>query len=397
LKILISTFTFHPEGNGVAEVAAVQAFGLARQGHEVTVVCAPIQERKPADYPPNLKIVEYRFSREGEFTFSGQVKEYQDFIATFPCDAMLIHCWQAWPLDAAFPVLERNPAKKILVSHGYTAHLWEPRASFPWGLGGWLRWQPYVWSFFRFLSKLDHVVFLSARKDFGRFFDHTLMRLFGDSRWTVIPNGASIRSAPADLPDFRKQFGIAPDALLLLSVANYSRRKNQLAALRAFAKSGLENAVLVFIGSECNEYTRELQKTLAGMQGMAKGQRVLILDHVAKDLIFAAYRSADLFVLSAEAETQPLVLLDAMACGLPFISTDTGCIAELPGGIVVSSEKEMTAAMHKLAEDPQGRKELGRQGAEAVDSTYNWDRVLARYETLLETLVSAQPTSTRPR
>ena len=393
MKILIATFTFHPEGNGVAEAATVQAFGLARRGHDVTVVCSPNEKRNPADYPPSLKIVEFDVTGSAELGigFSGQVKEYQDFIASFVCDVMIFHCWDTWSLAVALPVLDRNPAKKILVSHGYAIHLWNPQPRFPWGWGVWVRWQPYVWGYRRHVKKLDHVVFLSNRKDWRRFFDRTLVDILGYRRWSVIPNGASIRRAPATLPDFRVQFGISRGEFLLLNVANYCDHKNQLATLRSFADARLENSLLVFIGSEINEYARELKKTLAEMKSSQNGLRVLILDHVSKELIFAAYRTADLFVLSAKTEAQPLVLLDAMASRLPFISTNTGCIAEFPGGVVIDSEKEMTEAMQKLAGNPAFRQELGRQGAEAVESNYDWDKNLDRYEHLLQKLVCEQP------
>lgn len=274
MKILIGTFTFYPEGNGVAEVAGKAALG----------------------------------SR-----FKGQVEACQDFVASFQCDVMVFHCWNSWPLDLALSVARRNPAKKVIVSHSYSPHIWHPSPRFAWGLGAWARLQPYFWSFPRQMAKVDHLVVLSEHRDFGRFLDRTLMGLLRDPRWSAIPNGASIRLAPADLSDFRAQYGIAPGELLVLHVANYCDRKNQIAALRAFAKAKVPNAVLVFIGSEENEYALRLKQRLREMEGEAL--RVLILDHVPKEMIFAAYRAADLFVLSSKVETQPLALLDAMACG----------------------------------------------------------------------------------
>ena len=65
-----------------------------------------------------------------------------------------------------------------------------------------------------------------------------------------------------------------------------------------------------------------------------------------------AYRAADLFVLSAKAETQPIVLLEAMASRTPWLATDTGCVSELPGGVVVRSEDELVEKMRELASSP---------------------------------------------
>lgn len=391
MNILIATFTFYPEGNGVSEVASVHAFGLARRGHNVTVVCTSNKERKKVDFPPNLKVVEFQVSGSAELGrgFSGQVKEYQDFLASFECDVIFVHCWNVWPLDAAWPALKRNRAKKVMVSHGYTAHLWNRVPKFPWGLGVWLRMQPYFWKFPSHIRTFDHMVVLSSKKDWSRFIDRTLMDYLGNPNWSAIPNGASIRDASEELPDFRASYGISSGELLVLNVANYCDRKNQIVALRSFASASLKNAVLVFIGEEENNYALAMKKTLREMERDHPGLKVLILDHISKKMIRAAYRAADLLVLPSKAETQPLVLIDAMACGLPFVSIDSGCISEMQGGVVVSSEKQMVAAIKKLAENPAYRKELGAIGKKAADEDYNWDKVLDRYEELLYKLVPA--------
>ena len=369
----------------------MHAFGLARRGHEVTVACPPNPERRHADYPPNLKVVEFNISGSSDFRegFQGDVAKYADFVATFQCDAIILHCWHTWSLDVAFPVLNRNSAKKILVSHGYTKHMAEIHSRFPWGLGAWIGWQPYVWSFASQVKKLDTIVFLSERRDWLRFFDRKLVDFLGYPKTAVIPNGASIRLSSETLPDFRKQFSIAPDELLLLNVANFCDRKNQISTLRSFAEAELENATLVFIGSEVsNNYAERLLEVHRELKARHPRLRVQILDHIPREQIFAAYHAADLFVLSAKVETQPLALIDAMACGVPFISTASGCIREMPGGVAIESEREMAGAMRKLAGNPELRRNLAQSGAEAVDRIYNWEKILDCYERLLGELTT---------
>ncbi len=62
---------------------------------------------------------------------------------------------------------------------------------------------------------------------------------------------------------------------------------------------------------------------------------MIFLEKQARDSIRAAYRAADCVVLSSRRETQPLVLLDSMAAGKPFITTDVGCVRDFSGGLVV--------------------------------------------------------------
>jgi glycosyltransferase involved in cell wall biosynthesis len=72
---------------------------------------------------------------------------------------------------------------------------------------------------------------------------------------------------------------------------------------------------------------------------------------------------------------------------MPFISTDVGCVGDLPGGRVVRSQGEMARAIRDLLGDEPGRKALGVAGRTACESTYNWPSVIDAYETLFERLL----------
>jgi glycosyltransferase involved in cell wall biosynthesis len=97
----------------------------------------------------------------------------------------------------------------------------------------------------------------------------------------------------------------------------------------------------------------------------------------------AAYKAADLFVLAAKAETQPVVLLEAMASHTPWLSTDTGCVSELPGGIVARLEDDLVVKMRELASSPALRQGLAAEGWAACQKTYDWERVVAAYDRLI--------------
>ena len=387
MKILIASFSFPPEIGGVAEVARVQAAGLAARGHDVTVVTSSLPGRASPHIPDQVSLRAFHVTGDFELGrgYAGEIREFQDCLASQTVDVMLFHCWQNWAVDLAIPVLAQTRAAKLLLSHGFDAHFWQRRAKFPWGLGEWLRRQPYVRRLPRMMQAFDRIIFLSGQADRGRFYDVGVARRVCPERVVVIPNGVHLAEFKRDHGDFRKTHSLTTKHLLL-NVANYCERKNQLTTLRDFMAANRDDATLVFIGSEFNDYQREMVREQQKLQRQFPRARVLCLEKIPKQQIYAAYQAADIFLLGAKDETQPLAILDSMAAGVAFISTDTGCVREFPGGWVAPPGAATTGAIQRLLDEPALRQQLGAQGRAACETKYDWERVLDAYEKLFAEL-----------
>ena len=90
---------------------------------------------------------------------------------------------------------------------------------------------------------------------------------------------------------------------------------------------------------------------------------------------------ADLFILASEDEGAPLVLLEAMACGLPWVSTPWGVAATLPPGecgLVVPprSPSVLAEAMAELVNDPKRCSEMGLRGRRRAETDFTVQRYL---------------------
>jgi L-malate glycosyltransferase len=391
VKILLTTFTFAPEGNGVAEVVTAQAYGLAARGHEVTVATA-FNESRQKSKTSDPTVAEFHVSyHAGRVLMEpDEVRRYQAFVASFKGDVILSHAWGAWSTDFGLPVLRLHPAIKVFVSHGYAAHRWHPQGRFPWGVPAWIRGLPYLFTTARALRIYNHIVFLSHRIDWDRYFDRHLVNWVGRASWSVIPNGSYPEPSREAGDLFRKEFGI--DGFLALHVGGYYERKNQPLALRAFLKAGLKRATLLFIGNEFNDYSNDLRHLNQQLNRDPDRLRVIFLEKQSRERIRAAYLAADLFILSSKQETQPLVILDAMAARTPFVSTDVGSVSEFPGGLVVRSEAEMAGCILRLANDEVLLKKLAHEGFEAASTRFNWSSVLDEYEKLFLRLKSRAST-----
>jgi len=143
---------------------------------------------------------------------------------------------------------------------------------------------------------------------------------------------------------------------------------------------------------------------LAGDLGIA-GRVIFAGTREARDI----YASADVVALTSKNEGTPLTLIEAMANGLPIVSTAVGGVVDLLGAVESSSdgydirERGLTVAsgdaaafgraLHRVRDDAPLR---GRQGAaaqERVEESYSKERLIADIIALYRELVDASSTT----
>ena len=100
------------------------------------------------------------------------------------------------------------------------------------------------------------------------------------------------------------------------------------------------------------------------------------------------YAAADLFVLPTISEGFPLVILEAMAMGLPVVSTTIWGVKEVLDGrecavLVPPKNPEMlVGAINELSESSGRLKRMGASGRRDVEKEFNWDVIAKQYEAL---------------
>jgi len=150
---------------------------------------------------------------------------------------------------------------------------------------------------------------------------------FDPSRRCVIPNPvdleriALLAKEPADHRWLRDKEGP-----IILSVGRLAAQKNYSLLLRAFARIREHRSARMLIAGEGGE--KERLQSLAGRLGISDS--VDFLGYTANPYKFMA--QSDVFALTSEEEAFGLVLVEAMACGVPVIATDA--IGGGPWGIL---------------------------------------------------------------
>jgi glycosyltransferase involved in cell wall biosynthesis len=109
---------------------------------------------------------------------------------------------------------------------------------------------------------------------------------------------------------------------------------------------------------------------------------------------------ADAFVLASDDEGAPLVLLEAMACGLPWVSTAWGPAAMLPPGecgLVVPprSPNLLADAIVELIKDTERRQAMGRRARYRAETDFREETYVERHLNLIRSIgpLSAAPHS----
>jgi starch synthase len=123
------------------------------------------------------------------------------------------------------------------------------------------------------------------------------------------------------------------------------------------------------------------------------GERVRVHRDLNQDdpELRALFAAADVFVLPTLGDTMGLAIIEAMAAGLPVVSTRTGAVPEVvvdgATGILVQSGDvaALTAALKRLAASPELRQEMGaaarRRACEMFDERLNGPKVLELLKT----------------
>lgn len=389
MKIVVTTFTYSPNKDGVSEAARSMAEGFASHGHSVVVLTSAIAGEEMTENRNGVSVV--RFNLANYVALGLQPKSEQarfvDVISQFDPDVLVNHCWETWPALLSFERCHDIRARKVQSSHGLAPHIWTPSGPPFFGLGVWLR--GLVWTA-RFMPSMlrwyDAVILLENMKGFGRFFDHTLACWFRHPNVQLIPNSASVPPLKGSTNSFRNRHSIGRGPMFLC-VANYSERKNQALAVRAFDRASIPDSTLVFIGSEFNAYSERVNALAACIREKSPSRRILFLEGVSRRETLDAFSDCDIFLLTAKAETQPFVLIESMAAGRPWISTPTGCVSMMEGGITAKGTRGLASAMKELVSNRALAISLGLEGRRAAEEKYSSEGVLLQWEQLLESIL----------
>jgi glycosyltransferase involved in cell wall biosynthesis len=200
----------------------------------------------------------------------------------------------------------------------------------------------------------------------------------------VVPMGIDLARADRvsrSREQVRRGLGVAPDEVLVLFAGVAIPRKGIEEAVEAWRRLGDagRGARLLFVSKPVDPIEAGRIDELA-----ASDPRVAHLPKVPYEEMPDLYRAADVFFFPTRREGFGIVVAEAMACGLPVVTTRARGVR----GVVVDGETGLQAqvgdidglsfALARMIADPGLRASLGRAGRARVEREYAWDPILDR-------------------
>ncbi len=196
----------------------------------------------------------------------------------------------------------------------------------------------------------------------------------------VLPHGLSI---PAPLPDarhrLRQLLNVPADEPVILFMSRLHPKKGLEYLIQALGKLVDRRFTFVLAGSGSPEYEAEIDTVLSSAGIRDRTYRSGFVSGEMKDLLL---QGADLFALTSHSENFGVVVLEALAVGIPVLVTpgvalasvvqqhQLGYVSELDVGAIA-------AAIQDFLNHPQAAKEMGDRARQLIFENYIWERIAA--------------------
>jgi glycosyltransferase involved in cell wall biosynthesis len=209
---------------------------------------------------------------------------------------------------------------------------------------------------------------------------------------------ARFRPDPEARAAVRREFGLRPDTVVLGAIGHFHELKGLDVAVKGFAalirRRPASPVALVILG-DGPPARRDLLHALARECQPAR-------------VVFAGFRpdverclaAFDLFVHAPRQEAFGLVLIEALAAGLPVVATRVGGIPDIirdgSTGILVPPEapEELADAIGRLLDDAALRRALGERSCRQAESEFRLELYARRYLGMYEDLLNDRPPRT---
>jgi 1,2-diacylglycerol 3-alpha-glucosyltransferase len=377
MRILMISDVYFPRITGVSTSIQTCAREFIRAGHEVTLI-APDYGHSAAE-PFEILRIPSRYlpiDPEDRMLRPRQLRRHETDLAQRGFDVVHIHT----PFLAHYSGLRLARVLDVPVVetyHTYFEQYLQHYVSFMPAVA--LRWVARHFA----VSQCQAVNALIVPSQPMR---EVLLNYGVQTQMVVIPTGIALEQfRRGDGGQFRARYQIPPDRPLLVHVSRLAFEKNIAFILRALVriKQQVPDVLLALVGAGPAQ-----AQLAAQIQALGLTENTLLTGYLERDgSLENCYSAATAFVFASRTETQGLVVLEALALGVPVVSTAVlGTKEVLAAGrgavIAEDDEADFAAKVVRVVTDAALRERLAQ---EAVEYAQTWsapvlaDRLLRLY------------------
>ncbi len=386
---------YFPRVNGVSSSISTYARALVRMGHTVTLVAPDYgpgsgQDAHDAEGFEVIRLAArvIFFDPEDRLITRSALRSARRRLSARAWDVIHVHTpFRAHALGVALRASSGRPLLETYHTYfeEYVAHY------LPWAPAAWLR------TFARFASRklchdVDHLIVPSAQMV------EVLVRYGVRTPTTVLPTGLDLGEfAGGDGGAFRARHEIALVQPTLVTVSRLAVEKDIALLLRVVRRLVSEFPDLLFIIAGEGPDEARLRRLVGSLELQGNVRFFGNLDRRTE--LLDCYRAGDVFVFASPTETQGLVLIEAMALGVPIVSTavmgTATVLRDSRGARVAQSDVDDFAGhVAALLRSPTERARLAAAGPEDAKA-WSVDTLMSRAESLYAALAHA-PMSEAP-
>ena len=345
--------------NGAVRYVVLLTHLLAARGHEIVVVQRPGTDLGPMNWPDGVEVVESTLQRNAT-----ELRRIAAICRDRSIDVMHTHMSRANAFGALMRIFFRVPC--VATAHKLNVQLHWPFND-------------------RVLCHNDESMRFERRWNLVAKRKLCKVPPFVDDREMEIP------AEPIETT--RARFDIAPNRLTFITFGNFIPRKGLIdivEALPAIVQAG-HNPLALFCGWGGEGDYRKLIE--------ARGEALGVRDHfrfverVSDTDRVHLMRAANLYVQASHVETGPLVVLEAMAQGLPVVGSNCGSMEDFvaqstTGELVpVAAPNEMAAAILRVVQDGARRRAMGEAGRRRYEAEFSAAVNIPRIEAALHAAI----------
>jgi glycosyltransferase involved in cell wall biosynthesis len=200
-----------------------------------------------------------------------------------------------------------------------------------------------------------------------------------ENRIRVIHNGVDTHKfQPAtDKQKIKTELGLNPDDPIILSVGRLYARKGLFTLIEAIPPvvKRFKHAKFVISGKGQSD---EMAKLNAYAERLGVKDNIIFTGYYPDKKLPKLYQAADVFAFSTFYEHHPFAVLEALATGLPVVTTTVGGIAETiatgKNGLLVNpaNSKQFSEALLYLLEHQAEAVEMGIKARKTIVDQYDW-------------------------